>query len=176
MIGKQAYEVMIPIEKYPNIFSGVTLREAMVEFEHAYINVDGQASLPRSLLVIDKDFSLIGIVRRRDILQGLEPDFMKHMPHHHQKELIDIEGDPNLVLLSSGKVIKTMRANADKLRVIDIMQPVTDTIEHNEHIAKIIYLMVSKDLNLLPVMKDGKIIGVVRSVDVFHEIARALLE
>jgi len=176
MIGKQAYEVMIPIEKYPNIFSGVTLREAMVEFEHAYINVDGQASLPRSLLVIDKDFSLIGIVRRRDILQGLEPDFMKHMPHHHQKELIDIEGDPNLVLLSSGKVIKTMRANADKFRIADVMQPVTDKIQHNEHIAKIIYMMVSKDLNLLPVMKDRKIIGVVRSVDVFHEVARLLLD
>ena len=176
MIGKKAEDIMIPIERYPNIFKGTKLRQAMAEFEHAYLNIDGEMSLPRALLVIDEDYSLIGIVRRRDILQGLEPDFMKHIPHHHQKELIDIEGDPNLVLLSSGKVIKTMQTHADQMRIADIMQPVVDKVQYNDHIAKIIYLMVRKDLNLLPVMKGGQVIGVVRSVDVFHEVAHLLLD
>ncbi|MCP4583114.1 MAG: CBS domain-containing protein [candidate division Zixibacteria bacterium] len=176
MIGKKAEDIMIPIERYPNIFEDLTLRQAMAEFEHAYLNIDGEMSLPRALLVIDKDFNLIGIVRRRDILQGLEPDFMKHIPHHHQKELIDIEGDPNLVILSSGKVIKTMHAHADHMCIADIMQPVTDKIQYNDHIAKIIYMMTRKDLNLLPVMKKRRIIGVVRSVDVFHEVAHLLLD
>jgi len=176
MIGKKAEDIMIPIDRYPNIFSDVTLRQAMAEFEHAYLNVDGEMSLPRALLVIDKNYSLIGIVRRRDILQGLEPDFMKHIPHHHQKELIDIEGDPNLVLLSSGRVIKTMHSHADKMRIADIMQPVTDKVQYNDHIAQIIYIMVKKDLNLLPVMKNRQVIGVVRSVDVFHEVAHLLLD
>jgi hypothetical protein len=35
--------------------------------------------------------------------------------------------------------------------------------------------MVNSDLSLLPVLKDDKVAGVVRSVDVFHEIARHIL-
>jgi predicted transcriptional regulator len=40
---------------------------------------------------------------------------------------------------------------------------------------KVIYEMVSNNLSLMPVMKEGRIIGVVRSVDVFHEIAELIL-
>jgi hypothetical protein len=37
-----------------------------------------------------------------------------------------------------------------------------------------VFTMVSRNLALLPVMKGKKVIGVVRSVDVFHEIAELL--
>jgi predicted transcriptional regulator len=62
------------------------------------------------------------------------------------------------------------------MRIDDIMQPVVDKVQYNDHIAKIIYMMCKKDLNLLAVMKDGQVIGVVRSVDVFHEVAHLLLD
>jgi predicted transcriptional regulator len=177
MIKKRACDIMIPIEKYPNIFRGVTIKEAVAEFEHAYVNVDGQMSLPRALLVIDENHNLIGMIRRRDILKALEPRFMQPMPHHHPKEIYDIEGDPDLVALSSGRVIKTMKSQAGQ-KIDDYMLPaeLMFTADCNDHIAKIIFVMAKKDLNLLPVMRDGKVIGVVRSVDVFHEIAHILLE
>jgi hypothetical protein len=35
--------------------------------------------------------------------------------------------------------------------------------------------MLTQDLNLLPVLKDHKVVGVVRSVDVFHEVASLLI-
>jgi predicted transcriptional regulator len=177
MIKKRAHDIMIPITKYPNIFRGLTIREAIAEFEHAYVNVDGQMSLPRALLVIDENHNLLGMVRRRDILKALEPRFMQPMPHHHQKELIDIEGDPDLVALSAGRVMKTIVAQASQ-KIDDIMLPadLMFTADYNDHIAKIIYVMAIKDLNLLPIMQKGKVVGVVRSVDVFHEIAHLLLE
>lgn len=177
MIKKRASDIMIPIDKYPNIFQGVTIREAMAEFEHAFLNVDDCMSLPRALLVIDEKRNLIGMIRRRDILKALEPRFMQKVPHHHQKDYFDIEGDPDLVALSSGKLIKTMRAQADQ-NINDIMLPadLMFTANYDDHIAKIVYIMALKDLNLLPVMRDGKVVGVVRSVDVFHEVARLILE
>ena len=177
MIKKLAHDIMIPIEKYPNIFPGATIKEAIVEFEHAFLNVDGQMSLPRALLVIDKQHSLLGMVRRRDILKALEPRFMQPMAHHHPKELVDIEGDPDLIALSAGKIINSIKAQAGQ-KIDDIMLPadLMFTANYNDHIAKIIYVMAIRDLNLLPVMQDGKVVGVVRSVDVFHELAHILLE
>jgi predicted transcriptional regulator len=149
----------------------------MAEFEHAFLNVDGRMSLPRALLVIDENHNLIGMIRRRDILKALEPRFMQKVPHHHQKEYLDIEGDPDLVALSSGKLIKTMKSQADQ-NIDDIMLPadLMFTADHGDHIAKIVYIMALKDLNLLPIMQGGKVVGVVRSVDVFHEVAHLILE
>lgn len=176
MIKKRAHDIMIPIEQYPNISPGATIREAIAKFEHAFLNVDGQMSLPRALLVIDKEHCLIGMVRRRDILKALEPRFMQPMPHHHQKELVDIEGDPDLVALSAGKIINSIKAQAEqKIDAIMLPADLMFTADYSDHIAKIIYVMAIKDLNLLPVMQGRKVVGVVRSVDVFHEIARLLL-
>lgn len=177
MIKKRAHDIMIPINRYPNIFQGATIREAMAEFEHAFLNVDDCMSLPRALLVIDENHNLIGMIRRRDLLKALEPRFMQQVPHHHQKEYFDIEGDPNLVALSSGKLIKTMRSQANQV-IDDIMLPadLMFTVDYNDHIAKVVYIMALKDLNLLPVMQEGKVVGVVRSVDVFHEVAHLVLE
>jgi signal-transduction protein with cAMP-binding, CBS, and nucleotidyltransferase domain len=40
---------------------------------------------------------------------------------------------------------------------------------------KLIYMMVANDLHLLPVLRDGSVAGVVRTVDVFHEVAKLVL-
>jgi signal-transduction protein with cAMP-binding, CBS, and nucleotidyltransferase domain len=40
---------------------------------------------------------------------------------------------------------------------------------------KAIYEMVSLNQSLLPVEQDGRVLGVIRSVDVFHELAQLLL-
>jgi predicted transcriptional regulator len=39
---------------------------------------------------------------------------------------------------------------------------------------KVIYEMVDNNLSLLPVLKAGKVVGVVRSVGVLHEVAKIL--
>ena len=51
------------------------------------------------------------------------------------------------------------------------MIPIRATVNHDDHIMKAICEMVDRDTSLLPVLKDGNVIGVVRSVDVLAEIA-----
>jgi len=75
--------------------------------------------------------------------------------------------------LSTGKIAKDMRAQAET-PVSEVMKPIVATIRHDDHLAKIIYKMLSHDVNILPVIRDDKIVGVVRSVDVFTEIAALL--
>ena len=49
------------------------------------------------------------------------------------------------------------------------------TVDFEDHLVKVIYEMVDRGLSILPVLKEGKVVGVVRSVDAFHEIAEILL-
>jgi CBS-domain-containing membrane protein len=174
MSTKVAGDIMIPLDEYPHIPHWFTLRQAVMELEKAeIIDKTGRRSLPRALLVFHEGYQLLGIVRRRDILRGLEPKFLRMMPLPERRKLFDIDVDINLIDLSSGKVANAMREQAEQ-KVSEVMQTITTTVQFDDHLAKIIYKMITQDLNLIPVLKDGKIIGVVRSVDVFHEIAGLL--
>ena len=73
MPTKHAKDIMIPLNKYPHIPHTLTLREAVAEMELSVVEVGGLKSLPRALLVFDDDQQLLGVVRRRDILRGLDP-------------------------------------------------------------------------------------------------------
>ena len=54
-----------------------------------------------------------------------------------------------------------MREGADRL-VGDFMIPIPATIDYEDHLTKAIYEMVDQNTSLLPVLKDGKVVGVVR--------------
>ena len=174
MHSKRIGQIMIPLELYPHIPHWFTIRQAVAELEHSEIDTDGRKSLPRALLVFDETYELLGIVRRRDILSVLEPKFMHstHLTHHEQ--WIEPEIDPDLVDISVGKMVEGIKKQAES-PISDAMQPIIATIDFDDHVAKAIYLMVSKDLNLIPVLKDQNVVGVVRSVDVFREIAHIIL-
>ncbi len=164
---------MIPLENYPNISHRFTLRQAVAEFEESVLEINGRKSLPRALLVVDEKYQLLGIVRRRDILRGLEPKFLQNISITHEKKLFDIEVDPDLADISFGKDEKIFQEQAEQ-PVSNIMLPIVAAVNHDDHLAKVIFLMISKNQSLLPVLKDQKVIGVVRSVDVFHEVAMVI--
>lgn len=171
---KTALEIMIPLEKYPHIPYWFSLRQAVAEMEKTSLEIEGRKSLPRALLVFDEKYSLLGIVRRRDILRGLEPKFLRTMSMSYRKKLFDVDVDPNLMELSSGRVAEAMQEQAEQ-PVSEVMQPIAATVDAEDHLAKVIYKMTSRDLTLLPVMQNDQVIGVVRSVDVFREVAKILL-
>ncbi len=56
------------------------------------------------------------------------------------------------------------------------MIPIKTAINYNDHIIKLMYEMVETNTSFLPVLKEGRVVGVVRSVDIFHEIAKIALE
>jgi len=163
-------DIMVPLEKYPCIAETLTLRDAISELA-IQITRKGQLSLPRVALVFDDGFSdLLGLLRRRDIMRGLEPRFLVGGSLKYQRKLFDVEIDPNLSELSYDKTIARMRKRADRL-VKEFMIPIKATIDHDDHIMKAMNEMVDQNISLLPVLEDDSIVGVVRSVDVLSEIS-----
>jgi CBS domain-containing protein len=171
--AKISGELMIPLEKYPHISQWHTIREAIEVMEKAQLEVGSRKSIPRVVLIFDETNQLLGMVRRRDILRALEPQFLASEPMRHRKKLFDVQVDPNLAEVSYEKAIDGLQKRANRL-VVDVMRPVAVTVDYDDHIMKVIYEMVDNNLSLLPVLKGGKVVGVVRSVDVLHEVAKIL--
>jgi len=170
----RASDVMIPLDKYPHIPYWFTLRQAIVEMEHSELDIDGRKSLPRMVLVFDEKYRLMGMARRRDILRGLEPKFLREKPIQYRKKLWDVQVDPDLSELTYSRVWEDVRKRAEN-PISEVMLPIEGTVDYNDHIVRIIYEMNKHDLSMLPVMHDEKVVGVVRSVDVFHQIAKLLI-
>ncbi len=168
-----AKDIMIPIDRYPNIFQTATLHQAIEILETASLEIHGRKSLPRALIVFDEQFHPLGIVRRRDIMLGLEPKFMRSMSLKTRRDLFQIEVDPDLEELSQGRFAEAVNEQA-RQPVSTIMQPIKSTVEHDDRLAKVVFKIIKQDINLMPVLKDEEVIGVVRTVDVFREIAKLL--
>jgi CBS domain-containing protein len=170
---KRVREVMIPLAQYPSIRDTATLAEAVALMESATLDVDGRRSLPRVLLVFDEIAVLVGYVRRRDLMMGLEPRFLVVQPLAYRKKLFDVAVDPNLSELSHDRVEQGIREQGGR-PITDVMRPIETVVQADDHIMKAIYEMVSQDLSLIPVVEGGRLVGVVRSVELFHEMALVL--
>jgi len=166
-------DFMIPVDRYPSVRDNATLREAVAVIENAQLEVELRKSLPRALLVFDGIHVLVGTVRRSDILRGLEPRFLVSTPLEYRRKLFDVAVDPNLAELSFDRVIQGIREQADR-PVSDVMQPIQSILSADDHLMKAVYEMVSYDLTLIPVVDGKNLVGVVRSVDAFHQVARLL--
>ncbi len=166
-------EIMIPVGQYPSVRDNATLREAIAVMEHAQLETGGRQSLPRALLVFDAIHVAVGYVRRRDLMLGLEPAFLVRQPLEHPRRLFDVGVDPNLSELSYDRMMKGIRERAGR-PVSDVMRPIEAILDADDHVMKAVSEMVSLDLSLIPVVRNGQLVGVVRSVDVFHELIRLL--
>jgi CBS-domain-containing membrane protein len=170
---KRVREVMIPIGQYPSLRDTATLRDAVALMETASLQMHGRASLPRVLLVFDEIEVLVGYVRRRDLMMGLEPRFLVVQPLAYRKKLFDVAVDPNLSELSYDRVIHGIKEQAGR-PVTDVMQPIETIVQADDHLMKAVYEMVSQDLSLIPVVDAKQLVGVVRSVELFHEMAQVV--
>ncbi|GAB4348776.1 MAG: hypothetical protein Kow0099_31520 [Candidatus Abyssubacteria bacterium] len=172
--AKTAGDIMIPLEKYPHVSITTPIRDVIALMEKSQIEVEGRKSLPRVVLVFDELNQLAGLVRRRDIMRALEPSYLTHRPMDYRKKLFDVKVDPNLVEMAYEKITKGLDKRSQR-PVSEAMLPIIATVDYEDHIVKVIYEMVDNNTSLLPVLKQGKVVGVVRSVDVLHEVALILL-
>ncbi len=171
---KRAGDLMIPLDEYPHIPYWFTLRQAIAEMENAELEIGEKKSLPRVVLVFDEKYQLMGTARRRDILRGLEPEYLLGKPLETRKEMFNVRVDPNLAEFSYDKLLKGIRKQAER-PISDVMQPIATSVDYNDHIIRVIYEIVDKNLAVVPVVKGDKVVGVIRTVNLMSEVANILL-
>lgn len=168
-----AEEIMIPLDKYPHINYNSTIREAIKMFHHTRLYINGKTSLTRALLVFDDANNLVGMVRRRDIMRGFQPKCFYGLCARHPKMMFEIEEDTNLLEISFERLKNMIFKMADS-PIAEVMIKVTHTVNWDDHMIKIIYEMCDQHYSLLPVLKDGAVIGVIRTIEIMDEIRKIL--
>ena len=174
MENVRAGDIMIPLEAYPHMQDSYTLRHAIEIIEKSQLERHGRKSLPRVLLVFNEKSELLGTVRRRDILRGLEPEFLLQEPISYRRKLFDVKIDPDLSELSFDKVISGVRERANR-PVSEVMLPILATVDYQDHIIKVIYEMNMHNVSILPVLKDSRVVCFFRTRENEQVFAQILL-
>ena len=162
---KTADQFMIRLEEYPHIPYWFTLREAMAIVREAAIKFGGSFE-PRAVLVFDEKYQLMGILTLRDIIIGLEPRFLQ--------ESALIKMDPSLTVLMGDFFGPKMKEQSQRA-VSEVMSPIKITVNAEDLITKPLYLMIKENIGMIPVMRGGKVAGILRLSDLFGEISKIVL-
>ena len=106
------------------------------------------------MMVTDPEDHLVGMISMYDILLVLRP---KHIHIWGLMEDIDIAG-----------IVNTSCEKTKSILVGDIMTPEVVTITSQSHVLMILDIMIKKHVRRLPVLENGKIVGIVYISDLFY--------
>lgn len=165
-------DLYVKIDDYPNIAHDVQIGDAF----HMMHNVLEDQHKYRSILVLDDNDHLMGYLSIRDLIRAVGPDYF-------HKKTQDVKGNQPFnfdglsqdlsalsLLWQEGFNEKQLQREANK-PVSEYMTLIEDQVSLADPLAKCLYLMLVKDLLMLPVVEDEQVVGVIRLVDLFECLA-----
>ena len=168
-------DLMVPLEEYATVGKDAILYDAVLALEKAQENFDKNRYLHRAVLVLDEGGDVLGKISQLDVLRALEPKYgdMGDMRYLSRtgfsaafiKSIMDKYALCEIPL-------SEMCGRATDLKVTDFMYRPTEGeyVEADAAICEAIHMLVMGDHQSLLVNRDDKVVGILRLVDVFHNI------
>lgn len=158
-----AADFAIPLDVYPHLREDQTLDAALGVIRS--FTCEDQLQFSELLIVNDQE-QLIGRVTVREMLQGLEPRLLKKKESGFE----GFEADyPNLAILWEESFFKQCRKEGGR-PIKEFMSPIKTTVKATDPLLKVLYIMMHENESNLPVLEKKKIVGVVRSKEVFAAV------
>ena len=179
LLKQKVKDRMIPLENYPTISPDATLREAALSLRTTFCELDrGMCTEagPRTVLVVDNAGKLMGILDFKSFLETMIPEISGGLSARLSALGVSIafaQADAETLDESQlgfrARVIKNAEA-----KVRDIMLKVRGTIDAEARLVEGMKQMFRNKVIVLPVKKDGKLVGVLRDTDLFLAVADVL--
>ena len=113
------------------------------------------------LMVVDEDDNFRGVLSEGDILRTALPDVVEILEEGGSLD------DAFEIFLNKGKELSNL-----PIVPLIIEEPIT--VDPSDHVAKAATVLLNKQIQLLPVVKDGKLVGTVSRADVCRAIVGTL--
>lgn len=158
MPDRLAREIMTPVGEYSTVRTTDTLATAIKVLRASFKRDEaGVITGHRTLLVLDEDNELVGMLTIRSILKSIEysslgPAWM------------------GFTLIGSNVIQKGL-----DMEVREIMRPVYKPyVKADDKVTHVTHVMLTNKTNILPVLEKGKVVGIIRAIDIFDIIGELL--
>jgi DNA-binding response OmpR family regulator len=169
----QVSDVMIPISHYTTIDETKTIQEAITALKLSFVSKLATNQLMetghRSILVVDAQGRVNGILTIRDMLEMIMPAYLSAP----KPSLADsIEYSPMFWNNMFSVGIKQMKTK----RIREVMSPSPLSIDGKANLMEAAYMMVFHNQRRLIVTVSGKTAGVIREQDLFFEMEKITIQ
>ena len=110
------------------------------------------------LIVVDDEDRVVGMISNRDLIKAALPDY---------QSLIS-----NLAMSYDSESFENVLRTEENIRVLQLMDTNVESIGENTSVVEAAALMLFKDLRRVPIVKNGKLAGVITISDIVSKIIR----
>jgi CBS domain-containing protein len=182
---KLVKDIMCPIEEYEFIGMETPLCDALalLKKNHKKAQADPKRAFHKTMLVKDDSGKIVGKLSAFDLTQGLVPEpAKKHtisrsfysVLSSRALEVADQVHDMQQRFKWLHSTFGELIQQESRKKVKDVMSPVHPLLVEDDSINKAICVMFSEETRQPLVTRDGKIVGVVRLLEIFDELLEIL--
>lgn len=168
---KDVLDVMVPIEEYTTLNGDQTIKDAILKLRESFTSKLSTTRIMetghRSILVLDAEGKVQGILAITDLLEGIMPAYLS-APKPSMAD--SIQYSP---MFWKGLFTSEVRRLAKK-RVSSLMSPAPPVIQGTSNLMEAAAMMIENRVRRLAVMKSSEVVGVIREQDLFFEMERIM--
>lgn len=143
---------------FPSLFPQTSISDAAKQFKETSASKGRRVF---GMMVIDGAGNLVGILSMYDILLFFQP---KHVHIWSEMNDIDVSG-----------LVENICQKSREIQVGDIMSTDITTIDADTHIFSILEIMNRQHIRRIPVVEDGKVVGIVYISDLFFHLVDKMI-
>ncbi len=110
------------------------------------------------VIVVDDDYQVVGMISNRTLIKAALPDY---------QSLIS-----NLAMSYDSESFENILRTEENVHVSELMDTNIETVSEGTSVVETAALMLFKDLRRVPIVKEGKLVGVITISDIVSKIIR----
>ena len=155
-------ELMIPLESYRHIYGDEPISAAIEALQESFFQqVTGKLAEQghRSVIVYDRDEHFLGLIRIADVVAMCIPAFLRNSAY---------------ASCFTGMFLAQCKTMG-KLQVSDLLSGPCPSIDLDAPLMEAVHQLTTEHQINLPVMREGRLVGILRDKDILLEIAECVL-
>jgi CBS-domain-containing membrane protein len=167
--------IMVPVADYAVVQEFASLAEALIALENEHKSHNGGPYRHQSLVVVDANQRVVGRISQIDIMRALEPKY-KEIGDSRKFGLSGLTSKMLVTIRESFSLyewpIETIPDVIAAINVADFMQVPTEGefVEETDTLNIAMHRIVMGQHHSLLVTKEKRIVGILRSTDVFNAL------
>ena len=169
---KKAGDIMIHLDDYTSINIESSVKEAFEKLLETYGALRASSRIMetghRSLLAMDNNNEIVGVVSLTDMIDGTRPDYLK-MPKPSMADSMQYSH-----MFWTGLFTSQVKNLAQK-KVKEIMSESPPSLDEDTNLMEIADFMYSQNIRRVIITSGKMVVGVVREQELFFEMANIIL-
>lgn len=169
-------ELMVPIAEYATVSSDATLYAAVAALEKAQEEFDHTRYRHRAILILDADGHVVGKMSQLDVLRALEPKYSEMMEQSHLQQRLGFTKHFMKSVMLQYKMWDSPMGDICRKAAQQSVSKYMHKPTEGEHVDvdatldEAIHQLVMGQHQSLLVVREKKIVGILRLTDVFAAV------